>query len=82
MICNHSHPIIHIVNTKRSIDSFLDNDMFVCYSRYDKMSRQVIIEIRLGCQKRIICRQDPVPQGHEVASFQNTMVNKHLGRRL
>ena len=44
----------------------IDNDMFVCYSQYDKMSRQVIIEIRLGCQKRIIYRQDPVPQGHEV----------------
>ena len=46
------------------------------------MSRQVIIEIRLGCKKRIIYRQDPVPQGHEVTSFQNTMVNTHLGRRL
>ena len=44
----------------------IDNDMFVCYSQYDKMSRQVIIEIRLGCQKRIIYRQDSVPQGHEV----------------
>ena len=46
----------------------IDNDMFVCYSRhsrYYKMSRQVIIEIRLGCQKRIIYRQDPVQQGHE-----------------
>ena len=46
------------------------------------MTRQVIIEIRLGCRKRIIYRQDPVPQGHEVTSFQNTMVNTHLGRKL
>ena len=46
------------------------------------MSRQVIIEICLGFQKRIIYRQDPVPQGHEVTSFQNTMVNTHLGKRL
>ena len=46
------------------------------------MSTQVIIEIRLGCQKWIIYRQDPVSQGHEVTSFQNTMVNTHLGRRL
>ena len=45
------------------------------------MSRQVIIEMRLGCQKRIIYRQDPVPQSHEVTTFQNTMVNTHLGRR-
>ena len=46
------------------------------------MSRQVIIEIRLGCEKQIIYRQDPVTQGHEVTSFQNAAVNKHIGRRL
>ena len=40
--------------------------MYYVYVRYDEMSRQVIIEIRLGCQKRIIYRQDPVPHGHEV----------------
>ena len=56
--------------------------MFVCYSRYDKMFRQVIIEMRLGCQKRILYHQNPVPQCHEVTSFQNTMVNTNLGRML
>ena len=52
----------------------IDNDIFVTV--------HMIIEIRLGCQKWIIYRQDPVPQGHEVTSFQNPMVNTHLGRRL
>ena len=56
--------------------------MIVCYSRYDKMSRQVIIEIRLGCQKNGSDRQDPMAQCHEVTSFQNIMVITHLGRRL
>ena len=45
--------------------------MFVCYSRYDKMSGQVLNKMRLGCKKGIIYRQDPVPQVHELTSFLN-----------
>ena len=82
LYCFHFFPRYYIYILCIYVYMYICIYMFVCYSRYDKMFRQVIIEMRLGCQKRILYHQNPVPQCHEVTSFQNTMVNTNLGRML